>query len=512
MKGFFSGRRHAVVITFAVMVFIARGTPGVRGAERLLTLEQAIEIALEDGFEMKSLHLQIIQAEENRRAAKYRFRSSAEMTLSAPTWSENVSAIQVPNGLPIYNRLGTLRYQTVLNINQPLPTDGRITFRSQLYKSEETNYLAETNETLKRMDFLSSMRIYMTQPLLTYNRLKTGLREAELNYERTSLSSTRNRLTIIYEITNSFYTLYNATRRHEIARETFEQQEQAYELARLKYEAGLIPEVEALRMEVNLASARSGLFDAEANLASQKEAFKLDLGLDIGDEIGAKTDIVYSHFDIDLDTAVEKGLEHRTEIREREIAIELNRIGIERIDSDNEVRADLTAFFDLTGYSDPNLPFGTQSNDLFDSSWEDLKRRPGNRGVTLTFSLPIWDWGVNKAQVASARADLKRNELSLKEDHKRIINSITDAVRRVQSAENSLVVLQKSQEVAQRTYDISLERFNNGEITSQDLALDNKSLSEAKMSFLGAYISYKLAVEDLKRKTMWDFENNQTVE
>jgi len=101
--------------------------------------------------------------------------------------------------------------------------------------------------------------------------------------------------------------------------------------------------------------------------------------------------------------------------------------------------------------------------------------------------------------------------MQMEEEKKTIINSIRDAVRQVQSAENSLEILQKRQEIAQRTYDISLERFNNGDITSQELANNSNRLSSAKMAYLGAYITYKLAVEDLKRKTLWDFEKNLPV-
>lgn len=500
------------VLTCMVIFFLCCMN-AVRGsAEQLLSLDQAIEIALEEGYEMKSLRLQLMQAEQNRLAAKYRFRTNADMTLNTPSWSERVSSVQVPDGLPVYNSLGTMRYRGQLNIIQPLPTDGRLSLRSELYQSKESNYIADRDETLKRKDFLSSLSIYMTQPLFTYNRLKTGLKRAELNYENTSLATKRTRLNVIYEVTNSFFSLYQQTRICEIARETLEQQENAYELARLKFEAGLIPEVDALRTEVNLATARSNLLDAEARMQFQKELFKQQIGLELTDDIGVKTDITYTHFDIETDKAITEGLAHRTELREHEISIELNRINVKEINALNEIRADLTAFYDLTGFSDPKLPLDTGTHDLFDSSWDDLNRRPGNRGVTLTFSLPIWDWGVNKAQVASSRADLRRSELRLDEEKKTIINSITDAVRRVRTAESRLNVLQKSQEVAQRTYNISLERFNNGEITSQDLALDNESLSDAKLAFLGSYISYQLAVGDLKRKTMWDFETNQPIE
>ena len=506
-----SFRLKVLLLTYMVIFFLCIINTYQCSAEQLLSLEQAIEIALEDGYEMKSLRLQLMQAEENRLAAKYRFRTNADMIFNTPSWSERVSSVQVPDGLPVYNSLGTLRYRGQLNINQPLPTDGRISLRSELYQSRESNYLANKDETLKRNDFLTSLRIYMTQPLFTYNRLKTGLQRAELNYENTSLATKRTQLNVIYDVTNSFFSLYQQTRICEIARETLEREENAYKLAQLKYEAGLIPEVDALRTEVNLSTARSNLLESEARMEFQKEFFKQQIGLDLADDIGVNTDIAYKHFDIDMEKAISEGLAHRTEIRETEIAIELSRINIKETDALNEVRADLTAFYDLTGFSDSGLSLVTGTQDLFDSSWDDLQRRPGNRGVTLTFSLPIWDWGVNKAQVASARADLRRTELRLEEEKKTIINSITDAVRRVRTAESRLTVLQKSQEVAQRAYDISLERFNNGEITSQDLALDNENLSSAKLAFLGAYISYQLAGGDLKRKTMWDFVTNRPV-
>ena len=184
------------------------------------------------------------------------------------------------------------------------------------------------------------------------------------------------------------------------------------------------------------------------------------------------------------------------------------RLSIMRTAARNEIRADLNVFYDLTGISNQELPYNTPARDLFNSSWEDLKRRPRNRGISLIFSVPIWDWGVNKAEMTSARASLQISEMAMEEEKKDVVNSIRSVVRQVKMAENRLEVLEKNQEVAQKSYDISLERFNNGEITSQELLIDSDRLTSAKMSYLGAYISYKLAVADLKRKTFWDFEND----
>ena len=496
---------------FIVVFFISSLYVQYVCAETLLSLEDAIDIALEQGFAMKSLRLNLIQAEQNQLAAKYRFRTNANMILNTPSWAERVTSVQVPDALPIYNSLGTLRVQGLLDINQPLPTDGTLTLRSQLYQSKESNYFAETGNSLKRKDFLTSLSIRFNQPLFTYNRLKTGLKRAELNYEGTSLTFSRTKLNVIYDVTSSFFTLYRSTRECEINSETLEQKENAYELARLKFEAGLIPEVEALEMEVDLEEARATLLSSEASLELQKDRFIQSIGLDLSEEVGVKTDIVYKYFDVDQEKAIKEGLANRFEIREQEIYLELSRISLKETDARSEISANLSAYYDFTGRSDPVLPFSSGTSELFDSSWDDLERRPGNRGVSLTINIPIWDWGVNKAEVASARVNLRQTVMQMEEEKKTIINSIRDAVRQIQSAENSLEILQKRQEIAQRTYDISLERFNNGDITSQELANNSNRLSSAKLAYLGAYITYKLAVEDLKRKTLWDFEKNRSV-
>ena len=496
----------------AAVIIAALVCAPVVQAERRLSLEDAVEIALEHSFSMKSLRMSLVQAENNWRAAKYRFRTQANMDMSLPSWAERVSSVPVPNGLPVYNSLGTFRVQSQMDITQPLPTDGNLTLRSQLYQSRESNYFAETNETLKRNDFLTSLSLRLSQPLFTYNRRKMGLKQAELNYERSSLTLTRSQLDMVYNVTSAFFSLYRSIREDQISQETVAQTENAYNLARLKYESGLIPEVEALEMEVDLEEARANLNTAKVSLELQKDRFKQTIGLDLDEEIGIETEISYTHFDVDLDKAIQEGLAHRSELREQEIDLEMSQFSLIETNARNEIRADLNAFYDMTGFSDQGLPYGTSSGDLFDSSWDDLNRRPGNRGVSLSISIPIWDWGVNKAEVASARVNLRRNELQIEEEKKSVVNSIRDAVRQVGAAETRLDILTKRQNIAQRTYDISLERFNNGDISSQELANNNDRLTSAKMAFLSAYISYKLAVEDLKRKTLWDFEKNQTVQ
>ncbi len=480
-------------------------------SKKLLTLNDAIDIALEQSYQMKSLRLAMVQAKENLDAAKGRFKTNANMRFDVPSWSESVSEIPVQDALPVFNTTGRLRFQGILDINQPLPTDGVFTLRSQMYHRDVSTFMMDSNEDLKRKDVYNSISLRFRQPLFTINRLKLGLKNADLYFERTSKRFKRSELDIVYLVTQSFFNLYRATRQAEISRDEVEQQQGLFELATKKYGAGLIPEVEALQMEVDLAESKNKLVGADGALDRVEDYFKQLIGLKISDQAGVQTDLEISKFEVNPNKAIEYALANRSEIRESEIDVELAKINVKEVDGRSEIRGDIEAFYDITGISDPYLSYESSPKELWDSSLDDMSRRPNNRGVMFSLSVPLWDWGVNSSEVAAAKANLNDSELALSEQKKTIVRETRDVVGRLNEAQNRLDVLQKNQEVAQRAFDISIERFNNGDITGQELALDRNRLTQAKFSFLTAYIDYKISVADLKRKTMWDFEKNESL-
>ena len=94
---------HGVAVIVASLFFFQTTT---FAQKKILTLDQAIDIALEKSYEMKRLRLLTIQAEENLSAAKGRFKTNASMSMDVPYWRESVVEIPVENGLPVYNTTG----------------------------------------------------------------------------------------------------------------------------------------------------------------------------------------------------------------------------------------------------------------------------------------------------------------------------------------------------------------------------------------------------------------------
>ena len=479
---------------------------------KVLTLQQAIDHALQRSFNVKFLSLSLEAARQNLIARKGNFKTNAQLRLDSPSLNEQLLSIEVANGLPSYSTRGTLRFSGALDINQPLPTNGVFTLSSQLYQQNVSTLLATaTADELKRKDFLTSIGLRLNQPLFTINTLKLGFEEANLNYERASGQIRRNELEVIYNVTQTFYDLYRATRSLEIAREDMKQQEEAYNLASKKLSAGLIPEVEALQTEVDLAQSRNRVYSAESALNRQEDVFKQTVGMPLAEKIAVFTQVEFKPFAIDLEKALAHGLQNRSEIREQAIDQRLQEIELKRTDARSELKAELSGYYDLTGISDATLPYDTGTRELFRSSWNDLKDRPKNRGVLFSVTMPLWDSGVNGAEVSSAKARLDQSTLSLDNERISVEREIKDVVARVREAENRLGVLEKSQKLAERSYEISLARFDNGDITAQELALDRNRLTQARSAYLDAYIDYQTAVADLKRKTLYDFAQNRSL-
>lgn len=475
---------------------------------KIFTLQMAIDYALHHSFNIKTLGLNLEDARQNLKSSRGRFKTNAQLNFLLPSLSEQLMQIESTEGLPIYWTRGSLRFTGMLDINQPLPTNGVFTLFGQLYQQDETAYDPLSEVDLKRREFYTSLGLRFTQPLFTINTLKLGYEEANLNYERASGMIRRIEMDVIYEVTWAFYNFYRATRELAIATENQRQQEDAFNLATKKYAAGLIPEVEALQTEVDLAQSRNRVFTANSALQRQADFFKQAIGIALSERVAAQTTVEYRPFAIDLAQAIASGLANRSELRERAIERRLREIDILQIDARSEFKAELSAYYDLSGISDTSLPPTTGTQTLFRSSWNDLKDRPKNRGIFFSVSMPLWDSGVNAAEVASARARLDEASLRLREEEKTVEREIRDVVARVREAQNRLEVLQKSENVAERSYEISMARFDNGDITTQELALDRERLTQARTAYLEAFIDYQVAIADLKRKTLYDFEKN----
>lgn len=494
------------VIFFLLVTFLIK--PINIQAKRILSYEEAVQIALNQSYTVKSY-----QEEKNAMQFYFNFyqamfKPRMDLSIFAPSWKENVITVQRPDGLPVYNSFGTMQFGADLTFTYILPTGGNFALRSLMYRDNQITTLPlQDYAQLKTNQAYSSVSLSFSQPIFTRNTLKENLEEAKFELERSTSIFTRQQMNIIYNVSVGYYNLYRLTRKVEIAQERLKNSEESLRIARLKAETGRIPVGDVLISEVDAATNRGNLSEAIGSLQRSKDDFKQLIGLGLDNDFQILTDLLYDTFKVDQNKAVAEALKHRLELNEAELNYKLHEIKLDRAKRVRELSGVISAYYDITGVS--TIGMGT-TRELFESSFNNFVDRPPNRGVTFTLSYPIFDWGRGSSRIEQEKANLNRSQLDLDNLQVTIIKQVRDIIRSLHEAKNRLNILEQNQKVSERSYEISCIRFENGDISSQDLSREQERLAQSQLDYLNAFITYQLTIADLKRKTLWDFKNNRS--
>jgi outer membrane protein TolC len=469
----------------------------------LLDLDESIAIAKMKSYDMLSLKEDLKIAEYNLQSTVNGYKTHVDLDLVTPNYTETISQYEDTTGISYYSVRQSI-YSSSLVISQPLPTDGDLYISSGLKSTDDYN---DSDRWL-----YMNTRIGITQPLeafYAYNYIKAAYKTAKLAYEKSQKQLRREELNLEYNVSNLFYSLLSVQKKADIARSNLERQKEAFEIAKNKFDAGLIREVDALQMEVDLAEAQNNYDLSLVNQSAALNSFKELIGVELKDSVVISSSMDYKMVEVDVQKAVDLALQNRLEIREQEIQIELNELSIKKQKSKGMVSGEFSAYFQKIGIDNSNLSdnIGGSVND----SYNDLLDRPGNYGVGLTISIPIIDWGENKALVRAAEATLQKNVYERESVIRGIETEVRNLVANFNSSMKRLQLLEKNVIVAEKSFEITRARFTDGDVDSQALALERERLNNAYSSHLNAYINYELNLANLMRKTFYDFKNNRPI-
>jgi outer membrane protein len=242
---------------------------------KLLTCEEAISIALNESYTIKSYL-------ENKKAMqsyfiynKAQFKPRLDFNVFTPNWNEAISQINRADSLPVFNSTGSFKMGGDLSFTYTLPTGGNFALHSTLYQ-ENLKTVLESKEysTLTTDQAYTNVGVSFEQPIFTKNTLQENLIVAEYQYQQASNYYTRGQMDIVYNVTKGFYSLYRATREVEINQEKLKNSQEAYRIARLKLGAMRIAEAEALIAEVQVEQDKAKLSESKSSLEREKDIFK----------------------------------------------------------------------------------------------------------------------------------------------------------------------------------------------------------------------------------------------
>jgi len=459
-------------------------------AQMNLTLDDAMEIALKNSPDIKQSRITMEQNREylNAQLAMLKSRFSLDVTpieySNSETYNEYFST---------WNTTENIGANGTLVVQQPIKfTDGTLSLRNRF--GYQDNYSEASNASYTGFD--NNLYLSYNQPLFTYNKTKMNLKRQELALENSTLAYSIQMLNIERQVTQAFYSIYQKQMSVQIANEEFDNQVVSLEIIKSKVEAGLSAQEELLQGELNYATSQSSLDNAKVDLENAKDQFKRLIGVSLYEEIEISTDIQYKPVIVDLEKAINNGLTQRLELSQRKIDLNNAEFDLITTSATNEFRGDVNLSVGIMG-----------NNENFTRIYDKPTRSPQ---VGVTFSIPIFDWGERKARIRAAELQVESSEMNIKNLEDDIVINIRQVFRNLKNLNTQISIAEQNQKNAQLTYEINLERYKNGDLTSMDLDRFQNQLSQKKMDLSNSLINYKLELLNMKIQSLWDFENNSS--
>ena len=480
-----TSRLTAFIVIFAVLFL-----PDAAGAE-VLTLEKALQIAMEKSSSMIRVYNNLEISKQNLKAQNASLKSQFLFEVTPFSLSKRMQ--YDPREKWYWNE--TRSSIASLNIGQRIKwTDAVLTLSNDLRWDESSSDLPWDSTTTL---YQNNLYFTLSQPLFTYNQTQQALKELKLALEEAQLNYAIQKLEIERQVKRQFYGVYQKRMSLEIAREEYKNKEESYNIIKNKVDAGISAQEELFQAEVNFANSKATLQNSQVTYEDALDNFKILLGLPILDEIEVSADVRKSVVGVDLDMAVEKGLQYRMELRQKDIAIQYAKFDLTRTGAEDEFKASLDVSYGLVG----------RDNDFGDMYEDPIK----SQVFMVKLNVPIWDWGKKKSRMKASEIKIDNRILSKEDEEKQIVLEIRQVYRTLQNQLNQIEIAEKSVENARLTYEINLERYKNGDISSKDIGEYQNQLSNEQLSHIAALINYRLALLDLKIASLWDFENDKPV-
>ena len=448
-------------------------------------LQECIDLAMQNNLQHQMDQQTLASNRTQLTAARAPFAFNMNANITTPSFT-GLSDTQENIALEtrVREESSDVSYSGNLRMTQRLRHLGQFTLNTTALRRDFSS-----NRRTPFLDYSGATRLFYERDLLGQPSEEIALKRAEHSLQSARLNFDRQRLQLEGQVIDDYYDLVQSVRELEIEEQRLAQSRANLELAQRKFEVGLIAEVEALRLQVEMLQAEATYDQAQTNIESSRDILRETLGLDVWAPLEIDTEVQYEILPIDAQRALEIGLARRTDMKRTEIFEEIRALELEDTRRRNGINATFGANVSMRGH-------GSEIGDVSDNFERNLW------GVNLQITLPLIDSGQRRATVSQARIALEQSRLTREQQRRRIIQQIRDATRRVHEAERQIDLRQATLQFAQRTYDVEQSRFELGLADSQQLLLAQGNLTQAQINALGAVIGYQRQLKNARLATM----------
>ncbi|MDR2658382.1 MAG: TolC family protein [Spirochaetaceae bacterium] len=314
-------------------------------------------------------------------------------------------------------------------------------------------------------------------------QLNAGLPAAieliRLAYETNLFDYDQSRRQLELTVTKQFYTIIAEQRNILILQEKYGQAERQFQRDRIRFENGILSELNYKLSRLSAESAKLELNRALSDWTEMAGEFQAALGYEPKEQIRYEGDLELERLAIDSEYLIARYLNTRPDIIN-------SRRNLERLR--------LTGTRQTLNSRAPTLSLSTNWSGSIDTPFSD------SLSASVNVNIPVEAWipgTKNWQSIKSAAADTEKAEFDLENVKRSAETAIRALCANINNSWNSIEIARLRVEIAEGAYLMSELGFSQGTVEFLELENARNSLSEARQQLLREEFSYKSMTLDL---------------
>jgi len=284
------------------------------------------------------------------------------------------------------------------------------------------------------------------------------------------------KLDVVFQVKQAFYSLLLAQEKLEYAEQDFELAQDFLRRAEVKFDAGDVAKVEALRARVEAAKAANEVRVTKNDVRLAKAMLNFLLARKKYSPLEIKGELKRASIGLDLEKLIQRALAFRPEIKR--INLSLQRESLQK----------------KQGYLSylPDIDVGVSQH------WIEGEGKAWD--VTFSLPIPLFFWQPKKGEIAEAQANIG----ALRKEEEHLKNAITleveESYMNAVTADNQIQLFEDEMLTqAEEVYNMFLFSFQEGEIGGIELIEARRTLLETRKSYADALFNYDTALAALEK-------------
>ncbi|SDM62630.1 Outer membrane protein TolC [Catalinimonas alkaloidigena] len=479
------------LLCFLSHVLIAQPQNDPPEIDRYLTLEEVVRLARnESPASFRNDNFYLNQYWQYR---TYQSNYLPQLTLSGtlPDLSNQFEPVQQPDGDLEIRKVARSNSSLQLSLSQNIGlTGGQVFLQSTIgrvdnFQRNTVGYNA------------NPASIGLLQPLFQFNPLRWDRRIEPLRFQEAQRQYSSQMEDIAVEATSRYFDLLVAQIALDIARKNKANSDTLFQIAQGRFNLGKIAENDLLQLELSLMRSNQEVTQSELDVRVGQQALANYLGLTGIESIVLAEPIEIPLFDVNEATALaEAQTNHPDVIGFQRRILEAER-DVAQARGNNGLNADVYASYGLTQQA---------------STVPDLYVDPQNQQrLRVGFQIPILNWGRTRSEIQRAAANQKVVDTDITQEQQNFEQAVVLAVARFRITRQQLEVAIKADEIGQKRFEITKNRYVIGKIGITDLNIAQQEKDQARRAYVTALRDFWLSYYNLRRLTLYDFAENQKI-